>query len=117
MADDVQIVKRTSFLEKGHQAFLTLRQWQEAGYPGRHPDDVRELFETHCMRCPIYDPNRRSIPIVGKRGMCSDTREVDGVKGCGCHVSPDASEWTNALAIPQKACPLGHFGAVAEIAE
>ena len=110
MSDQFEIVKRTNFFKKGFNAVLTFTEWRKQGYPGRNPEDVKVIFDEHCSQCPIYDPSARAAPIpLAPLGLCSDGREVDGVKGCGCHVSPDAGEWTNALAIPVKPCPRGLF--------
>jgi hypothetical protein len=103
-------IKRTNFLTKGYNALMTLAEWKRQGYPGRAPEDVKDLFDTHCSKCPLYDPNSRAVPLaIAPLGICSDRLELDGVKGCGCHVSPDAGEWTNALAVPVKPCPRNLF--------
>ena len=97
-------IKRTNFLTKGYNLATTFLDWAKAGYPGRHPDDVKSLFDEHCKPCEAYDPNARSLPFlpVNSTGICV---------ACGCHVSDDANEWVNALTIPVKACPLGKFSA------
>ena len=102
-------IKRTNFLTKGFNALMTLNQWKKAGYPIRDPEDVKEIFETHCRPCPLYNPDGRAITF-GPRGLCDDALEFDGVKGCGCHVSPDPEELTNALLVPIHPCPRGLFG-------
>lgn len=118
-------VKRTNFLKKGFNAVMTFADWKAAGYPVRDPEDVKAIFETHCAGfykdhndnwtghpatpCPLYVADGQAVPL-GPRGLCDDGLEFDGVKGCGCHVSPDAGELTNALAVPVHPCPRGLFG-------
>lgn len=85
---------------------ISFKDWALAGFPRRDPDEVRELFNTYCNpsghRCEQYDPDARTIPIVGIKGVCL---------GCGCHVSSNPAELLNALTIPTKSCPMGKFGA------
>lgn len=106
--DTYRVVKRTNFLSKGFSLLMTFDAWKRQGYPGRDPEDVKAIFDEHCLKCPLYDPSARAM-IGAPKGLCSDGREIDGVKGCGCHVSDDAGEWTNALAIPVKPCPRNLF--------
>ncbi len=88
---------------------IHFKDWIEAGRPFRSPEEVAELFNTHCnppgQPCELYDPKGRAIPLVGRLGVC---------KGCGCHVSDDATELDNAIAYPTKACWLNKFAAVVD---
>ncbi len=94
---------------------MTFAKWAAVGFPGRHPDDVRALFNDYCVGihqdcngnwvskpCDLYDREGQAI-LFGPKGLC---------RGCGCHVSDDASEWTNAIVI--KGCPKGFFSGVVE---
>lgn len=105
---EYEIVKRTHFFKKSFNALLTFDEWRRQNYPGRAPEDVKTIFEECCSQCPLYNPERRALPTLPK-GVCDDGRSADGVVGCGCHVSPDAGEWSNSLAIPSKPCPRGLF--------
>ena len=101
-------IKRKNFSEKGTNLVMTVKDWTKAGFPGRHPDDVKELFETHCLGgpdgppCELYDPEGRLLGL-GLPGTCG---------GCGCHVSADATEWSNAVSYPAKPCPAKKFGII-----
>ena len=107
--NEFRVVKRTNFLAKGFNALMTLNQWRKAGYPLRDPADVAAIFNEHCEACPLYNPDGRANPL-GLRGICDDALELDGVRGCGCHVSPDATTFSNVLTVPVKPCPRGLFG-------
>jgi len=102
-------IKRTNFLVKGFHALMTFADWRAAGFPARDPEDVKAIFTEHCSQCPLYDPEGRAVVVIGPKGLCDDRRDFEGVRGCGCHVSPYASEWTNAVAYPVKPCPRGLF--------
>ena len=107
--NEPQIVKRTNILSKGFNALMTYNQWRKAGFPLRDPADVTAIFNEHCDGCLLYNPEGRANPL-GSLGVCDDALELHGVKGCGCHVSPDATTFSNVLSIPTKPCPLGKFG-------
>ena len=98
------------FLEKGIDFVLSFKDWFAAGMPWRHPDEVEELFSTHCRGgdgdpCPYYLPQQRAF-IGWPKGVCGR---------CGCYVSNDPNSLLNMVNKPNKACPLGKWKTIIEI--
>ena len=78
------------------QGFLVAyRDWAAAGYPRREPAWVKEIFETHCTPCEMYEPESRTL--FGSVGVCGR---------CGCHVSADGEDMLNKIVMPTQGCPL-----------
>lgn len=98
-------VPRTNFLQKAGSAALTYAEWARLGFPGRPPEETAQLFREHCAGCDAYDPEGRAIPVIGPKGLCRD---------CGCHVSDDATEWTNKVAILVAGCPRKYWLPIVE---
>jgi len=73
---------------------LTMFEWAMAGCPVRHPEEIREIFETHCRPCEFFNPGRN---LLGKPGYCEK---------CGCHVSQDPDDVLNKIRDPLVGCPL-----------
>lgn len=74
---------------------VAYRDWAAAGFPRRSPEWVKEIFETHCQKCPIYDP--KAVTPFGSVGTCGK---------CGCHVSADPEDMLNKIVLPTSSCPL-----------
>lgn len=82
------------YLPRAVDLVITVADWVWQGRPRRHPDDVREIFETHCKPCDFYNP-KASNPA--RTGICLK---------CTCHVSADASDLANKITLANTACPL-----------
>jgi hypothetical protein len=71
--------------------FGAIRRWAALGKPTRSPEEVKELFETHCKTCDRYDKQHHAC------------------KSCGCKVSTSSEPLGNKLAMASERCPLGRF--------
>jgi len=80
-----------TFGEKVTNYFGALRRWAAHGCPTRSEAEIKELFETHCNKCSMYD------------------REKHACKSCGCKVSSESQPLKNKLAMQTEHCPLGLF--------
>ena len=86
--------ERPPLLRMAANFVMTARDWALAGCPARHPDEIRQIFETHCRPCEFYSTDRN---ILGKKGYCEK---------CGCHVSADPDDLLNKIHDPLVSCPL-----------
>jgi hypothetical protein len=73
---------------------LNAMEWALHGCPARAPEDIKEIFETHCQPCEFFNEGRN---IFGKVGFCEK---------CGCHVSADPDTLVNKIRDPLIGCPL-----------
>ena len=71
--------------------FGAVRRWVASGRPTRTPDEIKELFETHCQGCDMYDAEKHAC------------------KSCGCNIAPVGDPLDNKLAMATEHCPLGRF--------
>jgi len=71
--------------------FGAVRRWVASGSPTRTPEEVKELFETHCKGCEMYDEEKHAC------------------KTCGCNIAPVGDPLANKLAMATEHCPLGRF--------
>lgn len=75
---------------------VSFTDWFAMGMPWRAPEETQELFSSHCLPCPEYDPEKRAF-IGWPKGTCL---------ACLCHVSGDADEMLNKVNKPHQGCPL-----------
>lgn len=73
---------------------MTALEWAWAGCPLRAREEIREIFQTHCLHCEHYNEGRN---VLGKPGYC---------ELCGCHVSSDPDSVLNKIRDPLVDCPL-----------
>jgi len=66
-----------------------VKRWVREGRPVRSDEEVKEIFETHCKPCELYDP------------------ETHGCKKCGCAVNTDTAPLGNKLKMKTEVCPMG----------
>ena len=91
-----------NFMQRGLDFVVSYSAWVAAGRPLRDPAEVSDHYDV-CKTCPAFLPNERNE--FYRIGLCGE---------CRCHVSDDYRDSLNMLAIPQKACPLQNWEAVAE---
>ena len=90
---DAETRTRTAGLvDKVGNYLFAIRQWVAQGCPNRTPEEIKNLYETHCLNCDRRDP------------------ETDSCKNCGCALSATTLEpLKNKLAMATEHCPLGRF--------
>ena len=68
-----------------------LRAWILAKCPTRTPEEIKHIYDSHCLGCDRRDP------------------DTDSCKNCGCTVSRASTPLSNKLAMATEHCPLGRF--------
>lgn len=68
-----------------------VRRWVASGCPTRTEEEIKDIFETHCDKCEMYD------------------REKHSCKNCGCNLALTGNPLTNKLAMGTEHCPLGRW--------
>lgn len=65
-----------------------VKRWIAAGRPVRSDDRVREIFDTLCRPCELFDAKRQTCRL------------------CGCHVRRSGSALSNKIKMATERCPL-----------
>lgn len=82
-----------NMLKKIMNYSAAVRRWFAAGRPERTEAEIKEIFETHCSKCSMFDKQRQ---------VCNS---------CGCPASKEQPAIRNKLRMATEECPLGRFAA------
>ena len=101
---------KPSFMGRVAGFTVAMNDWIADGCPLRDPEETKELFETHCKRCPemISAEGLVTMILPEGSGFCGE---------CGCAVSADPTAVFNKVNKPQQGCPLGKWLPIVEIPE
>jgi hypothetical protein len=69
-----------------------LYRWLKAGRPARSEEEIKQIFETHCLTCEAYEEGSSSC------------------RYCGCRVNRLTVPPLNKIAMATEECPVEKWG-------
>lgn len=71
--------------------YSAIRRWVASGRPTRTDDEVKDIYENHCLKCERFDHDAQSC------------------NACGCAIRLSGTPLTNKIKMGSEHCPIGRW--------